>query len=148
MNTTKARNGMASTSRARKRPVRGDVQTGKDHFAAVRLDDQWILASSGTHFFQATRNGRRQRAKTLASSTLLTSLTLICPPTLLFTTSTSPSFSPPLLQREQGGLGGLGFHETPLAGLGRKGGGARAGSLVVLGFSKAAMRSHSKPGLG
>ncbi|KAJ7830196.1 hypothetical protein B0H13DRAFT_2372101 [Mycena leptocephala] len=47
-----------------------------------------------------------------------------------------------------GGLGGLGFHETPLAGLGRKGGGARVGSLIVLGFSKAAMRSHSKPGLG
>jgi hypothetical protein len=128
-----------------------------------RVADKWIIYTRrcttitplliagfdrSTHFFQATRNGRRQRAKTLASSTLLTSLTLICPPTLLFTTSTSPSFSPPLLQREQGGLGGLGFHETPLAGLGRKGGGARVGSLVVLGFSKAAMRSHSKPGLG
>jgi hypothetical protein len=36
-------------------------------------------------------NGRRQRAKSPASSTLLTSLTLISPPKLLFTASTSPS---------------------------------------------------------
>jgi hypothetical protein len=42
-----------------------------------------------------------------------------------------------------GGLGGLGFHETSPAGLGRKGSGARVGSLLVLGFSKAAMRSRS-----
>jgi hypothetical protein len=39
MNTTKARSGMASTSRVRRRPVKGDV-TGKDHFVAARLDDQ------------------------------------------------------------------------------------------------------------
>jgi hypothetical protein len=32
--------------------------------------------------------------------------------------------------------------------LGRNGGGARAGSLLTLGFSNAAMRSRSEPGLG
>jgi hypothetical protein len=47
-----------------------------------------------------------------------------------------------------GGLGGLGFYEMLLAGLGRKGGGPCVGSLLVLGFSKAAMRSRSEPGLG
>ncbi|KAJ7858189.1 hypothetical protein B0H13DRAFT_2356702 [Mycena leptocephala] len=70
--------------------------------------------------FPGHAHGRRQRAKTLASSTLLTSLTLICPPTLLFTTSTSPSFFAPSFSESRGdAAGGLGFHETPLAGLGR-----------------------------
>jgi hypothetical protein len=38
--------GMASTSRTRRRPVKGDV-TGKDYFAAARLDDQWMLVVCG-----------------------------------------------------------------------------------------------------
>jgi hypothetical protein len=38
--------GMASTSRARRRPVKSDV-TEKNHFAAARLDDQWMLAVCG-----------------------------------------------------------------------------------------------------
>ncbi|KAJ7813316.1 hypothetical protein B0H13DRAFT_1925570 [Mycena leptocephala] len=105
MNTTKARGSIASTSRAQRRPVKGDV-TGKDHFSAARLDER----------------------------TLLTSLTLISPPTLLFTTSTSPSLlaaAPPAKAGvSAGGLGGLGFHGTPSAGLGRKGGGARVGARV------------------
>jgi hypothetical protein len=37
---------MASTSRARRRPAKGDV-TGKDNLAVARLDDQWILAVCG-----------------------------------------------------------------------------------------------------
>jgi hypothetical protein len=42
----------------------------------------------------------------------------------------------------------LGFYEMLPAGSGRKGGGPCMGSLLVLGFSKAAMRSRSEPGLG
>jgi hypothetical protein len=80
------------------------------------------------------------------------SLALIPPPTLLFTAPDSSSLlgeAPPAKAGvSAGGLGGLGFHETPPAGLGRNGGGARAGSLPALGFSKAAMRSRSEPGLG
>ncbi|KAJ7800500.1 hypothetical protein B0H13DRAFT_1932577 [Mycena leptocephala] len=109
----------------------GDV-TGKDHFAAARLDDQWMLV-------------------TPASSTLPTSLTLISPLIPLSTTPASPALLAPAPSESRGvrrRLGGLGFHETPSAGLGHNGGGARAGSLPVLGFSKAAMRSRSEPGLG
>ncbi|KAJ7882165.1 hypothetical protein B0H13DRAFT_2539841 [Mycena leptocephala] len=84
---------MASTSRARRRRVKGDV-TGKGHFAAARLDDQWMLV---------------------------------------------------LLLRKRGCLlaGWAGFYEPLPAGLGRKGGGPCVDSLLVLGFSKAAMRSRN-----
>ncbi|KAJ7878280.1 hypothetical protein B0H13DRAFT_2346644 [Mycena leptocephala] len=134
---------MASTSRARRRPAKGDV-TGKDYFAAARLDDQWMLVASRTF---CPRHVQRVAS---ARSTLFTSLTLISPPTLLFTASISPSLLAPTPPAKAGvsagvsagGLGGLGFHETPPAVLGRKGGGARVSSLLVLGFSKAVMPSQ------
>ncbi|KAJ7858177.1 hypothetical protein B0H13DRAFT_2672610 [Mycena leptocephala] len=141
---------MASTSRARRRPVKGDV-TGKDYFAAARLDDQWMLvvaacAASRTSV-PATCNGVAS-----ARSTFFTSLKLICPSIPLFTTPASLLLLAPAPPAKAGvsagGLGGLGFYEMPPAGLGRKGGGARVGSVLVLGFSKAAMRSCSEPGLG
>jgi hypothetical protein len=103
------------------------------------------LIAGFTHF--CPRNVQRAvsaRAQTPASSTLPTSLTLISPPIPLSTTPASPAPAPSESRGVRRRLGGLSFHETPSAGLRRNGGGARAGSLPVLGFSKVASRAASR----